>query len=90
MGIVLYEALTRQAPYQGVPMIRVMSGVCRGVRPDLPPSTPPALASLIRACWAQAPEERPRSAGAARGAERPRGRGAERREGNGLNTAEGA
>jgi len=61
MGIVLFEALTREAPYQGIPTIRVLSGVVRGLRPELPAYTPPALANLIRACWAHNPNERPRS-----------------------------
>ncbi|KAJ4461645.1 putative protein kinase [Paratrimastix pyriformis] len=61
-GIVLFEATTRQAPYEGIPTIRVMSQVLRGLRPELPAHTPPALAQLIRDCWAHNPIERPRSA----------------------------
>jgi len=31
----------------------------RGLRPGIPPHTPPVLADLIRACWAPVPEQRP-------------------------------
>lgn len=36
-----------------------MGVVNSGLRPELPASTPPGLAKLVRACWSASPEERP-------------------------------
>jgi serine/threonine protein kinase len=67
-GIIMWEILTRRAPYQdGVAvvitpanMIKLVKNIMeRDVRPRLPDNTPPGLASLINACWAATPETRP-------------------------------
>jgi serine/threonine protein kinase len=69
-GIIMWEMLTRRAPYQDargaavvtspVDMIRLAKEITElGVRPDLPDNTPPALANLLKACWSATPEHRP-------------------------------
>mmetsp|Transcript_10874 Transcript_10874/g.26763 ORF Transcript_10874/g.26763 Transcript_10874/m.26763 type:complete len:165 (+) Transcript_10874:3-497(+) len=59
-GIVMWECLTRALPYAGMTAVQAAVGVVNsGLRPDLPADTPPDLASLIRACWAPVPDQRP-------------------------------
>lgn len=49
-----------QVPYAGVSGIQAALAVMhRGLRPDIPGHTPPALASLIRDCWQPLPDQRP-------------------------------
>lgn len=33
--------------------------MAKGMRPQIPPHTPPGLATLIQECWAAVPEQRP-------------------------------
>ena len=33
--------------------------MAKGMRPQIPPHTPPGLAALIQECWAAVPEQRP-------------------------------
>jgi serine/threonine protein kinase len=60
-GMLLWETVTAQHAYKGVP--RALLGhqvtVLRK-RPDLPAHTPPELADLIRRCWDASPSKRPR------------------------------
>lgn len=66
-GIVLWELVSRDVPYAdvqgGAPMAVVSQlinkVVRRGERPIIPPTCPPALATLIRSCWHQDPKQRP-------------------------------
>ncbi|KAG2453337.1 hypothetical protein HYH02_001561 [Chlamydomonas schloesseri] len=59
-GMVLYECLTRKLPYEGMTAVQAAVGVVNhGLRPEIPRGTPPAVAELIRACWAAIPEQRP-------------------------------
>ncbi|GFR43810.1 hypothetical protein Agub_g4935, partial [Astrephomene gubernaculifera] len=59
-GIVLWECLTRRLPYAGMTPVQAAVGVVNnGLRPELPRGTPPAVADLIRSCWAAVPEQRP-------------------------------
>lgn len=45
---------------QGMTAVQAAVGVVnQGLRPDIPQDTPPELASLIRACWAPVPDQRP-------------------------------
>jgi hypothetical protein len=57
---VAWECCARRTPYEGMNGVQAaMAVVNRGLRPQIPAHTPPALADLIRACWAAVPEQRP-------------------------------
>ncbi|KAK9905737.1 hypothetical protein WJX75_005400 [Coccomyxa subellipsoidea] len=59
-AVVLWECTARQVPYAGVSGIQAALAVMhRGLRPDIPGHTPPALAALIRDCWQPLPDQRP-------------------------------
>lgn len=60
-AVLLWELLTLQEPYKGVPQDQVILGVIeRGVRPPLPSHYgPPGLVALIQTCWAEDPADRP-------------------------------
>ncbi|GLI61159.1 hypothetical protein VaNZ11_003445, partial [Volvox africanus] len=67
LGVMMNEIVTRQPPWSGVRTAVVGFKVAVvGDRPRLPaedcPLCPMGLRDLIRACWAQHPEERPSSA----------------------------
>jgi serine/threonine protein kinase len=59
-GILLFGLFTNQKPF---PKFKTAHGlqqaVIRGERPVIPPEVPANVAELMRACWAQNPEERP-------------------------------
>eukprot|EP01103_Thecamoeba_quadrilineata_P000567 TRINITY_DN10493_c0_g1_i1.p1 TRINITY_DN10493_c0_g1~~TRINITY_DN10493_c0_g1_i1.p1 ORF type:complete len:257 (-),score=27.46 TRINITY_DN10493_c0_g1_i1:47-733(-) len=59
-GVVLWELVTRQAPYSGIQPMQILYGVVhQGLRPPLPPSIPPPLAHLMMICWHEIPDTRP-------------------------------
>ena len=59
----LWELITRGEPYEGKSKPQIIVGVSKeGLRPDIPPSCPPDFAQLMRDCWEQDPERRPRFA----------------------------
>ena len=58
-GIVLWECLTRQDPFAGLPAFKVMAVVSEGGRPPIPAWCPYSYAQLMRRCWKQAPDARP-------------------------------
>eukprot|EP01094_Clydonella_sp_ATCC50884_P010612 TRINITY_DN2033_c1_g1_i1.p1 TRINITY_DN2033_c1_g1~~TRINITY_DN2033_c1_g1_i1.p1 ORF type:complete len:2147 (+),score=597.65 TRINITY_DN2033_c1_g1_i1:403-6441(+) len=59
-GIVLWELLAGKIPFADVPWdAEVVDGVVKGVRPPLPPYTPPELGKLIVECWDGDPAKRP-------------------------------
>eukprot|EP01125_Pyxidicula_operculata_P006743 TRINITY_DN2312_c0_g1_i2.p1 TRINITY_DN2312_c0_g1~~TRINITY_DN2312_c0_g1_i2.p1 ORF type:complete len:687 (+),score=148.91 TRINITY_DN2312_c0_g1_i2:1201-3261(+) len=60
-GIILWEVLTERTPYdnQFKNFTQLISAVRQGCRPELPPSTPPSFADLIRRCWSEDPNKRP-------------------------------
>lgn len=59
-GVLLWELMSRQVPWQGYDAVAVVHEVVeRDARPPLPHSCPPDVADLIRACWLREPEARP-------------------------------
>jgi hypothetical protein len=59
-GVVLWELLTGGVPYADMTPLQAAVGVVqKGLRPPVPPTCPPPLAELMRACWARDPAARP-------------------------------
>ncbi|KAF6253981.1 hypothetical protein COO60DRAFT_363306 [Scenedesmus sp. NREL 46B-D3] len=62
-GILLYEVMTGQRAYAGVPIPLLPHEVARqGLRPTWPANLPPGcrdFQKLAEACWAQQPQDRP-------------------------------
>ncbi|CAN1165678.1 Serine/threonine/tyrosine-protein kinase HT1 [Linum perenne] len=59
-GIVLWELTTALLPFQGMTPVQAAFAVAeKKERPPLPASCQPALAHLIRCCWAANPSKRP-------------------------------
>lgn len=59
-GIVLWELVTGQVPYSAMTPLQAAVGVVqKGLRPEIPPTCPPAIADLMRACWTRNPQDRP-------------------------------
>jgi serine/threonine protein kinase len=64
IGVILYEIFARKTPYEGENFKEVLRGVCsRGEnkRPEIPKSTPPKFANLMKKCWSADPQFRPRA-----------------------------
>lgn len=59
-GIILWEMLTGECPYEGMSAIQCALAVLnRDLRPNVPQWCPPALSALIQACWDKNPDRRP-------------------------------
>ena len=59
-GIILWELLSRECPYDGLSPIQCALAVLnRDKRPDIPKFCPPAPHALIKACIKKDPEQRP-------------------------------
>lgn len=59
-GVILWELLTRQCPYDKLSPIQCALAVLqRDQRPPIPKWCPPSFYALIKKCWKQDPEERP-------------------------------
>eukprot|EP01087_Luapelamoeba_hula_P002163 TRINITY_DN1188_c0_g1_i2.p1 TRINITY_DN1188_c0_g1~~TRINITY_DN1188_c0_g1_i2.p1 ORF type:complete len:457 (+),score=141.64 TRINITY_DN1188_c0_g1_i2:112-1371(+) len=59
-GLVVWEALTRQVPYQGMQPMQIAYGVVhQNLRPPVPQQAHPGLARVMTACWHQDPLQRP-------------------------------
>ncbi|GMP73385.1 hypothetical protein CsSME_00031161 [Camellia sinensis var. sinensis] len=59
-GIVLWELTTALLPFQGMTPVQAAFAVAeKNERPPLPASCQPALAHLIKRCWAANPSKRP-------------------------------
>lgn len=59
-GIVLWELTTALLPFQGMTPVQAAFAVSeKNERPPLPSSCQPALAHLIKRCWAANPSRRP-------------------------------
>jgi eukaryotic-like serine/threonine-protein kinase len=62
LGVVAYECLTGQAPFDGEPLAVALAHVQQAI-PPLPPSVPAAVAALVADLTAKDPSARPPSAG---------------------------
>lgn len=59
-AIILWELVTREEPYSGLPGIEVAIKVAQeGLRPRIPKFCPDGYASLIQVCWEHDPKKRP-------------------------------
>ena len=59
-GIVLWELLSRECPYDGMTAIQCALAVLnRDKRPDIPKWCPPSLHALIKSCVKKEPDQRP-------------------------------
>eukprot|EP01102_Stenamoeba_stenopodia_P009474 TRINITY_DN2796_c0_g2_i2.p1 TRINITY_DN2796_c0_g2~~TRINITY_DN2796_c0_g2_i2.p1 ORF type:complete len:572 (-),score=128.79 TRINITY_DN2796_c0_g2_i2:239-1954(-) len=58
-GVILWELITRQAPYAGIKPLQVLFAVVQGSRPQIPYNCPPGLSQLITSCWHHNPDRRP-------------------------------
>lgn len=58
-GIVLWELVTGNVPFQNMTAVQAASAVVRGVRPIIPPECPDSLAKIMTSCWDVNPDVRP-------------------------------
>ncbi|KAH0792495.1 TKL family protein kinase [Histomonas meleagridis] len=59
-GIMLWEMLTEETPFEGMSAYQIMTAVCQNQkRPAIPSDAPEGLSNLIDACWEQSPTKRP-------------------------------
>lgn len=59
-GVVLWELITLQQPWNGLSPAQVVGAVAfQNRRLVIPPNTSPVLVSLMEACWADEPAQRP-------------------------------
>lgn len=59
-GVILWELVTMQQPWSGLSPAQVVGAVAfQNRRLTIPPNTSPLLASLMEACWADDPKQRP-------------------------------
>jgi len=59
-GIVLWECITRQDPYEGMAPFQVVLNVgTKLMRPIIPESCPTAWVNLVTSCWSEVPSSRP-------------------------------
>ena len=66
-GMILWELSTRALPWEDAHGNQsIIKWVCEGEREDIPPMTPPPIATLIKQCWEAEPGGRPSAAQALR------------------------
>ena len=59
-GVVVWELLTGLVPYSDMTPLQAAVGVVqKGLRPPIPPTSPPPLADIMRLCWQRDPAVRP-------------------------------
>lgn len=59
-GVVLWELVTREDPYHGMPTFQIVIAVGQhNMRPIVPPTVSPTLTTLITQCWSEDPSLRP-------------------------------
>merc|ERR1719401_108587 len=65
-GLMMYELVTGEVPFKGMQGTRVVASIMMGTRPSLEKVPEGAcntiLRSVLSACWAQKPEDRPAAA----------------------------
>jgi len=59
LSVVVWEILTQQEPYKGIPLHEVPMRVVAGMRPSIPSAIPNTLATAIRAGWNPEASKRP-------------------------------
>lgn len=58
-GLLLYQAITGQAPFPGLGTMQIIVQVAQqGLRPKIPDAFPPQLADLAQRCWSSDPQAR--------------------------------
>ncbi len=58
-GMLLWELASRKRPFKGKPSAVIPTLIKDGNTPEIPTSTPPVFARLIKRCWDLNPKERP-------------------------------
>lgn len=58
-SMVMWQVFTRKRPHMAVKEDTLIGRVLGGYRPDLPPSLPPVVRSLLPLCWSAEPTKRP-------------------------------
>ena len=59
-GVVVWETVTRQCPYEGLTQIQAALGVLNNnLRPTVPENCPSLFKTLMTLCWISSPEQRP-------------------------------
>ncbi|KAH0787398.1 TKL family protein kinase [Histomonas meleagridis] len=59
-GILLWEILTEEIPFENMTSFQVMTAVCiQKKRPEIPSNTSQGLSQLISSCWEHNPDKRP-------------------------------
>ncbi|BFZ14689.1 hypothetical protein BsWGS_17728 [Bradybaena similaris] len=58
-GMVLWEMLTRQCPYDSFSMFQILECLQASRRPTLPSDCPKGLSEIVQKCWDQNPAARP-------------------------------
>eukprot|EP00026_Physarum_polycephalum_P005313 Phypoly_transcript_05345.p1 GENE.Phypoly_transcript_05345~~Phypoly_transcript_05345.p1 ORF type:complete len:610 (-),score=59.52 Phypoly_transcript_05345:54-1883(-) len=59
-GVVMWELVTREDPYHGMPTFQIVIAVGQhNMRPIIPPNVSPTLTALITQCWSEDPSLRP-------------------------------
>lgn len=61
LGIVYWELAARKIPYDGFQDSVIRLSILDGERLQIPETTPPTFCKLIEQCWAQDPNDRPKS-----------------------------
>ena len=62
-GIVFFEIVTRQVPFEGLNAMQVGTKiVLEGMKPEIPGFVPRHLSQLMGLCWHDEPSKRPKMA----------------------------
>jgi len=58
-GMILWELITREMPFDDTETFTIPVLVTKGKRPKIPKTTPKEWSKLVKKCWDQKPEKRP-------------------------------